>query len=128
MPQTPFPNEESPVANRHPCKQTVSITTPRISLQEELQQQENTGPTPPDQNGDSLEQSIENGDSEGIWFGRQDMEGTSLLDEMMDPFLTAPMRAEVEMLQKEKEMWEEDREKLKQAANDVRRDKESIER
>ena len=62
-----------------------------------------------------------------MWFGYQDTEGTSLLEEMMDPLLSAPMRAEVEMLQKEKEMWEEERGKLEQATRDVRTEKENIE-
>lgn len=62
-----------------------------------------------------------------MWFGYQDTEGTSLLEELMDPLLSAPMRAEVEMLQKEKEMWEEEREKLEQATRDVRTEKENVE-
>lgn len=47
---------------------------------------------------------------------------------MMETILSTPMRAEVEMLQREKVMWGEEREKMEQAIKDVRAERESVER
>ncbi len=63
-----------------------------------------------------------------MWSNYQDTEGTSLTDEMMETILSTPMRAEVEMLQREKVMWGEEREKMEQSIRDIRAERECVER
>jgi len=50
-----------------------------------------------------------------------------MTDEMMDLWNT-PMRAEVEMLQQEKHLWTEEREKLEETIRNTRAEREHLER
>ena len=55
------------------------------------------------------------------------LSGLSLEDEL-GPELLAPARAELEMLQKEKENWEREKERLEKERENARSGKEAIER
>lgn len=48
--------------------------------------------------------------------------------EGVSPELLAPAKAELEMLQKEKESWKEEKERLEREREDARRSKEALER
>lgn len=123
--------DDSPVNSYRQPSQPSSPMPAGLSLETELQQttpntQQQEQPLSPQ---DGSEEGTLPLDSEGMWLGYQDTEGTSLTDEMMDEMLlTTPMRAEVEMLQREKELWRDEQEKLQQTMRDVRADRDSVER
>lgn len=127
-PQESFPDDTT-IKSYHqpsypPHKTSVqSLEDELAQTSPDLKREEPLSP----QNGDGLEESIHS-DEERAWSNYQDTEGTSLTDEMMETILSTPMRAEVEMLQREKVMWGEEREKMEQAIKDVRAERESVER
>ncbi len=134
--ESPEPHEvypdESPVNSYQSPSQSSPAPTRGQSLATELQQ---TSPNTHRQEQllSSQDRDDEEGtipiDKEGVWSGYQDTEGTSLSDEMMEStIITTPMRAEVEMLQREKELWREEQETLQETMREVRAGRDSVER
>ena len=84
-----------------------------------------------------LQEEEEEGDEEISWSGDEralvepeNSSGFSLAEEMMavDQNLFVPARAEMDMLQKEKEQWEEERGRLQGEWEGLRKEKEDLER
>lgn len=113
------PSQPSPPPNGQSLATELQQTSPNTHQKQE------PPPTLPEEDN---EEGSSPSDNEEAWVGYQDTEGTSLTDEMMESILNTPMRAEVEMLQREKEMWREEQEKLQQTMSEVRADRDSVER
>ena len=134
VPEEPFTSKEGTKYTNDQNKKRESV----LSLADELEQVESNSTASQNGNGtqddnwnqneppeDEQHKSGEEDDDEA-WYQFATTEGISFAEELMgvDPL----GRAEVEMLQKEKEIWEEDRTKLEEEKHQLREQKEVLER